>query len=156
MSSTCAHRTLVCCTLETTSLVGEGLRLQRHEVEGCSWGEASSGEEKQVGEPSSSGRGEVLSGWLLLPTGSRKRLSKAWKPNQAWQLEADEEDPWAGEEQQLGGVAAWEFQALFRCQATSSGNRGLGGNGAGCQHCVPLKLASQPTMAALSRDANTV
>lgn len=33
MSSPCAPRTLVCCTLETTGLVGEGLRLQRHEVE---------------------------------------------------------------------------------------------------------------------------
>ena len=80
-----------------------------------------------MAEPSSSGRGEVLSGWLLLPTGSRKRLSKTWQPNQAWQLEAVEEDPWAGEEQQLGKVAAWEFQALFRCQARSLGSRGLRG-----------------------------
>ena len=82
-----------------------------------------------MGEPSSSGRGGVFSGWLLLPTGSRKRLSKPWQPNQAWQLEVDEEDPRAGEEQQLGEVAAWEFQALFRCQAMSLGNRGLRGMG---------------------------
>lgn len=70
----------------------------------------------------------MLSGWLLLPTGSRERLVKRGNPTKhgSWK---GEEDPWAGEEQQLGKVAAWEFQALFRCQAMSLGNRGLRGMG---------------------------
>lgn len=76
-------------------------------------GEASSGEEKQVGRLSSA-LGEEGCLWCSCscPLAPGKGSAKCGNPTKRGSWKQMKRIPGAGEEQQLGKVVAWEFQAL--------------------------------------------